>query len=608
MSYPLAPGSLVLYKGRPAIVRRIEDRLTIEGEGGDAIKVRPKDVVLLHPGPLASLAPAMTAALDPAEVQAAWEMLAGGQTTLAELTELIAGAFTPAAAWAVWQLVAEGLYFQGTPDAIRVLSAEEVARKQAARAAEAAEKEAWLAFVARARAGQYAPEDHRYLREVEALALGRSSHSRVLRELGHDETPENAHAFLLELGYWDDRVNPYPQRFDVPLSPPDLPLPDLPDEPRRDLTHLTAFAIDDITTDTPDDALSLEGSRLWVHIADAAALIAPDTPLDLEARARAAAVHLPEQIVPMTPRAAIHRLGLGLQEVSPALSFGIDLNEAGEVVGLEIVPSWVRVVRLTYEEAAARIDEEPLRTLRQIAERRQAQRRARGAILIDLPEVMVKVIGGEVVLRSLPSLPSRFLVEEAMIAVGEAVAQYGLAHDLPLPFATQEPAEAEERPTTLSGMFALRRTLKRSQYRAVAGPHGGLGLAAYVQATSPLRRYLDLVVHQQLRALLRGAPPLTAAQIVERIGAVEATLDAIRQVEQLADRHWTLVYLREHPHWRGEGIVVERRGWSDTVLIPELGLEPQLRLHGDYALDSPVPLALAWVNLPRLEVGFRVER
>ena len=84
MSHPLAPGSLVLYKGRPAIVRRIEDRLTIEGEGGDAIKVRPKDVVLLHPGPLASLAPTTTAALDPAEVQAAWEMLAGGQTTLAE--------------------------------------------------------------------------------------------------------------------------------------------------------------------------------------------------------------------------------------------------------------------------------------------------------------------------------------------------------------------------------------------------------------------------------------------------------------------------------------------------------------------------------------------
>ena len=185
-----------------------------------------------------------------------------------------------------------------------------------------------------------------------------------------------------------------------------------------------------------------------------------------------------------------------------------------------------------------------------------------------------------------------------MITVGEAVAQYSLAHELPLPFATQEPAEAAERPTTLSGMFALRRTLKRSQYRAAAGPHGGLGLAAYVQATSPLRRYLDL----------RAAPLLTVAQIVERIGAVEATLDAIRQVEQLADRHWTLVYLRKHPHWRGEGIVVERRGWSDTILIPALGLEPQMRLHGEYALDSTVSLSLAWVNLPRLEVGFRVEK
>ena len=40
----------------------------------------------------------------------------------------------------------------------------------------------------------------------------------------------------------------------------------------------------------------------------------------------------------------------------------------------------------------------------------------------------------------------------------------------------------------------------RSQYRSVPAPHSGLGLSTYAQATSPMRRYLDLVVRQQLHA------------------------------------------------------------------------------------------------------------
>ncbi|NIV31737.1 MAG: ribonuclease II, partial [Anaerolineae bacterium] len=58
------------------------------------------------------------------------------------------------------------------------------------------------------------------------------------------------------------------------------------------------------------------------------------------------------------PLAASQRLGLGLAEVSPALSLALYLDAGGAVAGLEVVPSWVRVTRLTYEEAEARLDEE----------------------------------------------------------------------------------------------------------------------------------------------------------------------------------------------------------------------------------------------------------
>ncbi|MCX7707483.1 MAG: RNB domain-containing ribonuclease, partial [Anaerolineae bacterium] len=174
--------SLVLYKTRPARVRQAGDKLTLELEDGETIRVRPKDVTLLHPGPLQSLAVALQPpAGDP---QTAWEILAGARTTLAELAELAYGAFTPAAAWAAWQLAAEGLHFRWTSDGIAACTPEEVAATQAARAADQAEKQAWEAFLGRAKAGKVAPEDGRYLRDVEDLALGRTTRSRVLRALG----------------------------------------------------------------------------------------------------------------------------------------------------------------------------------------------------------------------------------------------------------------------------------------------------------------------------------------------------------------------------------------------------------------------------------------
>src|SRR5512136_2962593 len=124
-SLPSEPveGSLVLYRGRPARVRHVGDKLEIEIEGGEVAKVRPKDVTLLHPGPLRALRDLQP---PPGDLRTAWELLAGTQTTLPELAELIYGTYTPASAWATWQTVVDGLYFRGTPDAVAVRTPDEV--------------------------------------------------------------------------------------------------------------------------------------------------------------------------------------------------------------------------------------------------------------------------------------------------------------------------------------------------------------------------------------------------------------------------------------------------------------------------------------------------
>ncbi len=601
-------GSLVLYKQDPARVAAVgRKRVTITRPDGETLRVRPKDVEVIHPGPLGSLDE-----LDPqdGEMDTAWELLSGGETTLRELTELAYGQYTPPAAWAAWQWVSEGIYFEGTPRSVVVSTPDEVAQEKAQREARAAEKQAWETFLERARAGDFAPEDGRYLVEVERLALGQTDQSRVLSELGRAETPENAHALLLEIGYWDHTVVPCPQRLGLPTFPPSVPLPALPEESRVDLTHLPAFAIDDEGSTDPDDALSLErtaeGRRLWVHVADVAALVVPDSEADLEARGRGATLYLPDGKVPMLPPMATRRLGMGLDSVSPALSFRLDVRDDGEVGEVTVIASRVHVTRLTYDKAETQLIHPPLRELYHLALDFQRRRHANGAVTIDMPEVDVSVVDGRVSIRPLPPLRSRALVREAMLMAGEAVAQYALEERISLPYAIQAPPDTDDRPEDLAGMFALIRRMSRSEHRTVPGRHAGLGLERYVQATSPLRRYLDLVVHQQLRSHLTGQASLEGQDLMERIGAAEAVAGDVKRAERLADEHWTLVYLMQHPDWCGEAVLVDRWDHRGRLLIPELDLQTQMQLRGDWSLNSTVRLRLVDVDLPTLRATFRL--
>lgn len=599
------PKSLVVYKNRPARVTASgKKKIQIETADGQSLSVRPKDVLLLHPGPLADFSQ-----IDDAngEIKTAWELLQGETTDLAELADLAYGELTPAVAWAVWQLVEDDLYFGGVLDEITVHDFDHVSAELEARQAKAAEAAAWQAFLERMAEGRFEPQDDQYLSEVVELAYGQRERSRVLSALGQAENPENAHSVLLKLGYWDNEVNPYPARVGLSVDPPRQPVGPLPDEERRDFTHMTALAIDDAGSNDPDDALSFEDGRLWVHIADVAALVPPDSPPDLEARARATNLYLPEGVVTMLPAEATRVLGLGLADVSPALSFGLDLDGIGQMQAVEVVPSWVKVSRMTYEEADRQLDDPLLARLDEVARIYEERRLQNGSITIDMPEVKISMDAGLVQVRPLPQSRSRDIVREAMLMTGEAAGRYALEHEIPIPFTGQElPTEDLPPAQTLSEMFALRRTMHASQASSIPAAHAGLGMEIYVQATSPLRRYLDLVVHQQLRAYLAGRPLLDSQGVMERVGAAEAITGAARWAERRSNTHWTLVYLQQNPDWQGEGVVVDYRGKRTVVLLPDLALESQLYLRKDVSLDDKLRLRVENVDLPFLEAYFRL--
>ena len=593
----------MLYKVHPARIVNLGEKIEIELAGGQSKRVRAKDVELLHPGPLRSLA---ELAPQQGEPEAAWELLEGGETTLQELAELAFNAFTPATAWAAWQLVVDGLSFSGTPGAIRARTREEMERTRAERGAKANAESDWQAFLVRMADSCPAPEDGARLGEVERLALGQSERSRILEALGHEQTPVNAHRALIQVGYWTDRHNPYPRRCGVSTAEPGWPVPGLAEEERLDLTGLAAYAIDDVGNQDPDDALSLEGDCLWVHVADVAALVATDGEIEREARARGCNLYLPEGVINMLPPGVTEALGLGLQPLSPALSFALRCDDQGELLSVAVHRTWIRAQRLTYDEVDGRLLEEPFAALRALTDRFRARRAAAGATSLDLPEVSVRVQDGRVTIRPLPRLASRELVADAMLMAGEGAARFCLEHAIPIPYATQAPPEAGEQPRDLAAMYARRRAFKPSRLVGAPDPHAGLGLALYTRVTSPLRRYSDLLVHQQLRAWLTGLPTLTADQVTERIGEAETAAALVRRTERLSNLHWKLVYLKDHPDWQGQATIVGKEDRKGVALVPLLALETRLRLREEPALNQGLRVAVREVDIPAQTVSFRV--
>jgi exoribonuclease-2 len=126
----------------------------------------------------------------------------------------------------------------------------------------------------------------------------------------------------------------------------------------------------------------------------------------------------------------------------------------------------------------------------------------------------------------------------------------------------------------------------------------------YSQVTSPLRRYSDLVAHEQLRAFLAGRPLIDKNVMLERISAGDEASSAGRRAERNSNLHWTLVYLLQNPEWTGEAVCVELRGKQAVFVIPSIALETVMTPDIPVSLNSSVPVKAGAVDIPNLGVTF----
>jgi exoribonuclease-2 len=158
----------------------------------------------------------------------------------------------------------------------------------------------------------------------------------------------------------------------------------------------------------------------------------------------------------------------------------------------------------------------------------------------------------------------------------------------------------------MAAMYAYRRQFKPTQVRTQPDLHAGLGLERYTRATSPLRRYSDLLTHQQLRAHLKGEPVMDIQTLGERLSLAEIGSMGIRKAERLSNSHWKLVYLRDHPEWQDEAVVVEREGDRCSLVIPSIGMDTKVRVKSAPELNTTVRLKPREIDLPDLSCYFRV--
>jgi len=598
-------GALALFKLKPAVVSLEGDKAVLKFADGSTLKVRPKDAESVHPGPVDKV-PAPRADGD---FETAWQMAEGGDFDLEGLSELVFGEFTPASALACRLEAESGERFrllEGRYTAVDAEARRREAEKRERKEGEAAER---AAFVARARKGVLAEGDERWLGELEAFALGLSPRSKLAAELGLKDEPEAAHAWLLKTGRWDAAVDPWPSRSGLPLKAPDLELGPDDDSGRVDLTALESWAIDNAWSHDPDDAVAWDGKAAWIHVADPASAIGADSPAEREAADRGGTLYLPTGSIPMLPDAALERFGLGLSETSRALSIRVELGTDGEVGAVEIMPSFVKVRRSSYAEADAFLGSGPLAALDALARAREACRSAAGAVDIDIPETRVWVDRSSGKSEPRVELPikarSQALVRELMVLGGEAAARWAFERGLPFPYYSQEaPSEPGELPDGLAGEFAKRRLMRGGMAGTLPRAHRGLGVSFYAQATSPLRRYADLLAHRQIRAALAGRPPLPADEVSERLARAAAAGALLRQAERASEAHWTLAWLAARPGIELDGVVVGSGSWGLSAFIPAIGLETRVK-GTELGLNAAVRLRLSGVDLPKREARFQ---
>ena len=640
--------SLVLYKSQPAVIKELDgDKYIISycsqsatPTGKKAVyseqKVREKDVILLNGGAVSSLEKVLAAAQDETLTQKftsslleTYELLisepetAEAPLSFTELIDYAASDLTPDNVWAFYQTVCTMPQFNQDTEALKngtltftlrtQQQIDEINQKKYEKEHEA---ELRQAFVERLKNRKLElPADSKYMGEVEAFALCQTNKSKVLELAGLSQNIEKAHKLLLDTGIWQFTKNPHPTRLGFSFDSAREQLGQMPQEDREEVPCV-CYAVDSPNAADPDDAVGFDGKNLWVCIADPAASVAPDSSIDIAARARGTTLYIPEGASRMLCESSLEDYALGLKEreagddptiKSSALAFKITLDDDCQISECEVRKVRVHVKMISYEQAEQQKDSPELKPLFEIARRNLARRNANNAVTIQMPEVDIKVDRETKIVTVAPEVKyeSNDMVQEMMLLAGEGAAKFAFKNKIPFPYVSQEsPNFPEKVPDGWAGQFARVKCMRKRSVGITPAPHSGLGLSFYSQVTSPLRRYGDLIAHQQLRAFIDGRRLLDKDEMLERIATGDAASQDARKASRLSETHWKLVYLMQNPEQIYQAFCIDKRGSDALFLIPSLDMQTTLKGCSDIKLNDEVTVKPGKIDITTQNVDF----
>jgi len=337
------------------------------------------------------------------------------------------------------------------------------------------------------------------------------------------------------------------------------------------LASCPAFSIDDSATTEIDDALSVQGLGsgtvvFGIHIAAPGLAFAPDSPVDKVARERLSTVYMPGYKLTMLPDAVVQACTLIEGHECPSVTLYVTFDEAT----LEVKATETRLERvpiaanLRHDQLDAVITEASLtgearadypfaaelaftfRLARHLKARREAVRGK--PEVFNRPDYNFKLVGNdgepprgdEQVLISTRQrgAPLDLIVAEAMILANSTWGGWLDACGVPGIYRSQ---------ASLAPGVKVRMGTK-------AAPHAGMGVAQYTWATSPLRRYVDLVNQWQIIACARHgrtaalAAPFKPrdAQLFSIISGFDAAYGEYNGFQSGIERYWSLRYLEQN--------------------------------------------------------------
>ncbi len=333
----------------------------------------------------------------------------------------------------------------------------------------------------------------------------------------------------------------------------------------KDLTNLKTFIIDSDDPHEVDDAISLETTKgnkkkIWVHISNPCRLFSSESTIDRDAKKKICSLYLTEQYVPMLPKNIIDEANLGQNKVSNTISASIELDDRGSIINYEIVEAIIKPnYQLTYEDVNEIFEIEPkeeidLIELKTLLLKSISFRKKNGAIIFETPTSKLKLEEGNIILTRIDKTIAHLIVAEAMILMGYVTSLYLFSKNLVAAYRIQKincnPKEILERYKDSEIKYILlKQYMGKSYITTKANSHECLGLDMYVQCTSPLRRYLDLVIQRQVYNKINNLDEInsdTFTKIIDESRIKQIEINNIYKNDRL--KYLSLFFIKENKH------------------------------------------------------------